>query len=421
MEAKRKTLPLAAWILIGLALGAVVGLALPADGSDAQVDSAVAVVALIGQLWLQALQMTILPLVFAMLTTLFVRNAGIGTAGRTARRVLVVIIALYSVGAVLGVVMNITMFELFPVTDAMAQSLRAMSGEGLVAEAPPWADAVLALVPANIISAMSGDSLLPVLVFSLVFGAALAKLPDGDGKRTLVSGLTGLADTVFIIVNWVLKLGPVGVAALILPTTQRHGGDIFAGLAHYVGFYVVQVLLLMVAVYAVTVLLGRVPLAKFARAIFPAQSVAFGTQSSTGTMPVTIRSCREMGLSEQSINATMPLAAVLMRIGTSTTAVLVCMYAVAVYEMAPLSLAMLFGLSFLGILVEMSFVGIPGSATFVAYYVPFAAIVGFPIEFVVVLLVVNVIPDIVITVLHVTSHATATALVDRGIERPLKE
>ncbi|WAT17601.1 cation:dicarboxylase symporter family transporter [Aurantiacibacter sp. MUD11] len=416
MWARAKQLPLAAWILIGLALGAIVGLALPAAGSNESVDEAVGALSLIGQLWLQALQMTILPLVFAMLSTLFIRSKGVASGGRTTRRALVAIFGLYTMGALLGVVMNIAMFNMFPVTDGMAQALRAMSGEGMVAESPPWGEAVLALVPANIVAAMSGDSLLPVLFFALIFGAALAKLEDGEGKRTLVSALTALADTVFIIVNWILKIAPLGVAMLILPTTQRHGTDIFAGLAHYISFSVVQVLVLMVVVYVITVTLGRVPLGRFATAIFPAQSVAFGTQSSTGTMPVTITSCRKMGLSDEAISATMPLAAVLLRIASPTTAILVCMYAVAVYDMEPLTVAMIVGLGFMGILIEMSFVGIPGAATFIAYYAPFAAVVGFPIEFVVVLLVVNVIPDIVMTVLHVTSHATATALVDRGVE-----
>lgn len=412
-----KQVPLAAWILIGLALGAVIGLALPASGTNAGVDEAVSIAALLGELWLRALQMTILPLVFAMLSTLFIRSHGLASGGRTTRRALVVIAALYLLGVFMGVVMSYGLLGLFPVTDDMAQALRAMAGEGMIAESPPWGEAVLAVVPANIVAAMSSDSLLPVLFFALVFGAALAKLEDGPGKATLSSGLTGLADTVFIIVNWVLKAAPLGVALLILPTTHRHGTDIFAGLAHYIALATIMPVIFMVVIYAITVTLGRVPLGKFTRAIFPAQSVAFGTQSSTGTMPVTIKACRDMGLSEEAIGATMPLVAVLLRIITSATAIFVCMYAVAVYDMQPLTLVMVIGLGFLGVLIEISMVGIPGSATFVAYYAPFAAIVGFPIEFIVVLLVVNVIPDIAYTVFHVTTHATATALVDRGVER----
>lgn len=417
METKLKKLPLAAWILIGLALGAIVGLLLPAGGTNEAVDDAVGIAALLGELWLRALQMTILPLVFAMLSTLFIRSSGLASGGRTTRRALLVIAGLYVFCVFMGVVLSYGALALFPVTDDMAQAMRAMAGEGIAAENPPWADAVLAVVPANIVAAMSGDSLLPVLFFALIFGAALAKLEDSPGKQTLVSGLTGLSDTVFVIVNWVLKLAPFGVAFLILPTTQRHGADIFAGLAHYIAISTVQPLIFLALLYPLTALLSRVPMGTFARAIFPAQSVAFGTQSSTGTMPVTIKCCRDMGLSEEAISVTMPLAAVLLRIITATTAIFVCMYAVAVYDLPPLTLLMVIGLGFLGVLIEISMVGIPGSATFVAYYAPFAAVVGFPIEFVVVLLVVSVIPDIAMTVLNVTGHATATALVDRGVER----
>ena len=417
MPIKLKKLPLAAQILIGLALGAIIGLLLPADGANSRVDSAVGIAALTGELWLRALQMTILPLVFAMLSTLFIRSQGLASGGRTTRRAMAVIAGLYVFGVFMGVVLSYGALALFPVTDSMAQAMRAMAGEGVAAESPVWAEAVLAIVPANIVAAMSGDSLLPVLFFALLFGAALAKLEDGPGKATLSAALTGLADAVFIIVNWVLKAAPLGVALLILPTTQRHGTDIFAGLAHYIALSTAQPIIFLLVLYPLTALFSRVPMGTFAKAVFPAQSVAFGTQSSTGTMPVTIKACRDMGLEEEAISVTMPLAAVLLRVITGTTAIFVSMYAVAVYDLAPLSLAMVIGLGFLGVLIEVSMVGIPGSATFIAYYAPFAAVVGFPVEFIVVLLVVNVIPDIAMTVLNVTGHATATAIVDRGVER----
>lgn len=413
-----KKVPLAVQILVGLAIGAVAGLLLPRAGTNAQVDETVAALSLGGRLWLQALQMTILPLVFALLSTLFIRSQALGGGGRTTRRSFVTIIGLYLLAVPLGILCTLTLLELFPITAEMAQSMRAMAGQGVPAESPEWAEAFLAIVPTNIVAAMAGGTLLPVLFFSLVFGAALARLEDGDGKQALSAGLTGLADTVFIIVGWVLRLAPFGVALLILPTTQEHGADIFAGLAHYIALAVTQVLVFIAAIYLVARLLGRIPLRRFASAMLPVQSVAFGTQSSTGCMPLTIKAAREMGVSAEATDVAVPLSAVIFRMIAPASGIFIASYAAAVYDLPPLGIALLVTVGLLGIVLEMSLVGIPSAATFVAFYAPIAALVGIPMEFIVVLLVVETIPDIFKTVLHVTAHATTATVVDRGLAGP---
>jgi Na+/H+-dicarboxylate symporter len=412
-----KNVPLAVQILVGLAIGAIAGLLLPIAGTNAQVDDTVAALSLGGRLWLQALQMTILPLVFALLSTLFIRSAGLSGGSRATRRAFTMIIGLYLLAVPLGIAVTLTLLNLFPVTDAMAQAMRVMAGEGVVAEPPDWSEAFLALVPTNIVAAMGSGMLLPVLFFSLLFGAALARLEDGEPKRIMAAGLTGLADTIFIIVGWVLRLAPIGVALLILPTVQQNGLDIFAGLAHYISLAVTQVLVFILAIYLVAILVGRIPPLRFARAIAPVQGVAFGTQSSTGCMPLTIKAAREMGVSREASDAAVPLAAVMFRMIAPASAIYISAYSAAVYGLDPVAVGLLVTVGLLGILLEIGSVGIPSTATFVAFYGPIAAVVGIPLEFIVVLLVVETIPDIFKTVLHVTAHATTATVVDRGLDR----
>ena len=410
-----KTLSLSIRILLGLALGAVVGLALPSTGRNEGVDQFVEAAAIGGKLWLQALQMTILPLVFGLVATLFIRSRGLTQGTGNARRAFYVMMAFYLLAIPIGIFSVEVYLGAFPVTDGMAQALRSMAGEGVPQESLHWQDSVLSLVPVNIISAMAGPSLLPVLFFALIFGAALAKLPEGEGKRVLSSALNGLVDVAFVIVDWVLRLAPVGVALLILATTQRFGADIFAGLAHWVILSSANVLNVLVVVYVIVALATKVPVLSFAKAMLPAQSVAAGTQSSTGTMPVTIESCRKMGLLEEAIGATVPLAAVVFRPIAPASFVFACSYASAVYGLPAASLALLLTIGLLGVLMEMGSVGIPNAATAVAKFTPFAALVGFPIEIIVVFLVVEIIPDIVKTTTNVTAHADAAAIVDRGV------
>lgn len=412
-----KRISLSVQILFGLVLGAVLGFILPEAGRNESVDRLVEGAAIGGKLWLQALQMTILPLVFGLLATLFIRSQDMSHGTGTARRAFYLMLALYLVSIPIGMVNAYIFLGAFPVTDGMAQALRSMAGEGVALESLPWQETLLAVVPVNIISAMAGPTLLPVLFFALVFGAALAKLKDSEGKRTLSGAFTGLVDVSFVIVGWVLRLAPLGVALLILATTQRFGTAVFAGLAHWLALSILNVLVLLVSVYIIVVLATKVPVSKFARAMLPAQSIAAGTQSSTGTMPVTIQSCREMGLSEQAISATIPLAATIFRFIAPASFIMGTAYAALVYDLPPLGIAMFLTVGLLGTLMEMGSVGIPGAATAVAKMTPIAALVGFPIEIVVVFLVVEIIPDIFKTTTNVTAHAAAAAIVDRGIKK----
>ena len=160
-----KTLSLSIRILLGLALGAVIGLVLPSTGRNEGVDQFVEAAAIGGKLWLQALQMTILPLVFGLVATLFIRSRGLTQGTGNARRAFYVMMAFYLLAIPIGIFSVEVYLGAFPVTDGMAQALRSMAGEGVPQESLHWQDSVLSLVPVNIISAMAGPSMLPGLFF----------------------------------------------------------------------------------------------------------------------------------------------------------------------------------------------------------------------------------------------------------------
>ncbi|WP_265570113.1 dicarboxylate/amino acid:cation symporter [Sphingomicrobium nitratireducens] len=414
MMKKLLSLHLAVKVLVALALGTLVGLVLPSPGSNATIDWVVALAAVAGQMWINALQMTILPLVFALLSTTFIRSQGLATGGRVTRRSFALIIALYLLSVVVGLVMVPMMFAISPVTPEIGEALRHMVGNKVATEPLPWADAFLSLIPTNIVSAMAGATLLPVLIFALLFGAAIARLDDGEPRRVVVAALTGIADAVFVIVDWVLRLSPLGVAFLIMPTIQQNGLGIFAGFAQYILMSIAVALVLLAITYVLVAVRGSVPLGRFAHHILSVQAVALGTQSSTGCMPLTIKACKAMGVRDEATDVSVPLAAVLFRIVSPASAVLAAYYGAQVYGIE-VGFGLLVAAGLLGMVLEMGLVGIPGAATFIAYYAPIAALVGFPLEFMLVFIVVNVLPDIVFTGLHVTSHASVATMIDRAV------
>ena len=279
MPERVKKLPLAAWIVAGLVVGAAAGLALPATGMAPWSDLVVATADVVGKLWLATLQMTILPLVFALLSTAFVRSAGLSESKGLARRTIVTLLALYLLAILVGLVFTPILLALSPVTPEIAAAMRGAAGDpGPVAHLP-IAEMILGIVPTNVVSAAASGSLLPVVVFAMVFGAALARI-GSERNTAIVAVLEGLAAAMFTVVGWVIMLAPVGVAAFILVATNTGGSALLWGLAHYVVLYSVLMLILTAFAYPVAVFAGRARFALFARAMLPVQVVALSTRSS---------------------------------------------------------------------------------------------------------------------------------------------
>jgi Na+/H+-dicarboxylate symporter len=409
-----RKLPLATWIVVGLACGAAAGLALPDAGGAAWSDGIVGAAGVVGNLWLAALQMTILPLVFGLLATTFTRSAGLAEGTGITRRTLGALAALYALGIVVGIVLTLVLLWLFPVTPAIAAALRGAGGGPVEVARLPVADMILGMVPTNIVSAAAGGSLLPVVFFALVFGAALARLGP-ERNAGLVAVLDGLAEAMFIVVGWVLAFAPLGVAGLILVATSSGGTDLLVGLAHYVTLYVGVILALTAFAYAVAALAGRTQPGAFARAMLPVQVVAFSTRSSLACLPLGIAAARELGVREHAADVSMPLAVALMRVSSPASAVFYGAYGAIVYGL-PHGVALLLASGAVKMLMEIGSVGIPAQATMVATAAPALAVLGIPIEFLAIVIVAETVPDMVKTVCNITMDVAAATVVDR--DRP---
>ena len=414
MSERLKKLPLAAWIVIGLVLGAALGLALPAAGKAPWSDALVAGADVIAKLWLAALQMTILPLVFALLSTTFVRSAKLGESRGIARRTIVILLALYLLAIVVGLVFTPILLALSPVTPAVAAAMR---GGGPVEVAHlPVTEMLLGMVPSNIVSAAASGSLLPVVVFALVLGAALAKI-GAERNAALVAALEGLAAAMFVVVGWVIALAPIGVAGFILVATNTGGAAFLWGIAHYVVLYTLLMLILTACAYPVAVFAGRARLRDFAKAMLPVQVVAFSTRSSLACLPLGIAAARRIGVREHAADVAMPLTVTLMRNSSSTSAVFYGAYGAIVYGL-PHGVALLFLAGLVKTLMEIGSVGIPAQATLVSTAAPALAVMHIPPQFLALIIVAETIPDMVKTVCNITMDVAATAVVDRDRQTP---
>ena len=401
-------------VLLALAAGLAAGAAAQTYGIPGGTGT-IALVEGLGQLWLNALRMTIIPLVFALLVTGFASIADAAATGRLALRA-VVVFALLLVGATLyGIAASEGLHALWPIDPEGARLLLAGApGDEAVREnvgGGGLAAFLTSLAPANPIRAAADDAILGVVVFAIVFGFATTRLP-GRLRQPLTVFFEAVAETMIVIVHWVLRAAPIGVFALSLGVGLRAGLGAAGVLGHYIALVVLVLVGLILLTYVVAVVFGRVSLGRFARAVAPAQVVAFSTQSSLACLPVMVeRAIDRLGVSAATAGLVLPLAVAVFRISSTVANLAVCIYVAHLYGI-PLTPGVLFAGAVTALAISVGTVGLPGQVSFFASIAPIALVMGLPLEVLPLLLAVEVVPDIFRTIGNVTADLAAARIVE---------
>jgi len=392
--------------LAGLVAGLVLGLLL----AEADIlPPLIAIAEPVGTLWLQALKMTILPLVAGLLFTGIVETAAAARAGAMARRTLGFIAGLLALSTVIGALLMPLWLRMFPVPRGIAVE-GSVEPQGGV---PTLADFALSLIPNNVVTAAANDALLPVIVFIALFAAATTRL--ASSQRQLLTGFfEALMAAMLVLIGWVLQLAPVGVFALGLTLAATSGAAALGALAHYIVLVSAIGLVMLLLAYPVGTVLGRRPLGAFARAVFPAQIFALSTQSSLASLPTMLASCARLNLRPSTAEFVLPLAVTLFRVTSPGMNVAVCIYAadLAQVELTPTAIA---AGALVAFITTFGTVSLPGTISFIASTAPIAAAMGVPLWPLALLVAVEMLPDIMRTVANVTMNVAITAAVDRGV------
>lgn len=394
-------------VLLGLGGGAVAGLAL--GWFDAGVAVQVAdVVEPFGKLWLRALQMTVVPLVFSLVVVGVNAASNVAQSGRIARRSIGIFLVLLSAGAALAAIVSPLVLSLLTPDPAVATALA--SGSEVAAPRASWADALTAIVPTNAIAAAAQSAMLPLVVFALCFGFALTRL-EVEPRALVVGFFKAVADAMIVIVRWVLWAAPAGIFALVYALCARAGLGVLRALAIYVVLECVLYATVTVLLVAVAVFVARQRFGAFMAGLFPVQAVAASTQSSLATLPAMLESSeRQLGYPRSVSSLVLPMAVSLFRI-TSPIQYLATACFVAWALGVPLSAGQLAAGAALAVVVSLGSVGLPGQAIFLATNLPVAQAMGVPVAPLVVLMAVDAIPDVLATVGNVTGDMTANAIV----------
>jgi Na+/H+-dicarboxylate symporter len=400
-------------VVIGLVAGLTAGALISGSGSGV-LGRLVVVLEPIGILWLNALRMTVVPLVISLLITGIASAVESAATGRLAARTLLLFLLLLTGAALLAAVLTPAVLAWWPVSADAAAAVRSglMHAGTIVPPPPPLADWFTNIVPSNPFQAAAEGAMLPLVVFALLFGFAAARIEESL-RSAVLSFFQAVVEIMLVLVRWILWVAPIGVFVLAVGVGLRGG----VGAAGALGYYLVLMCSLCIAVtaalYPMAALWGGVPLWRFARAAAPAQVVAASTQSSLASLPAMVAGAQtDLGVPPRIAAITLPLAVSLFRVTSPLLNLSIVLYVAHLYGVHLDVARMAAGVA-VAVVTSLGVVGLPSQISFFTTTVPISLAMGVPTELLSLLLALEVVPDIFRTVGNVTADLTVTAIVAR--------
>lgn len=397
-------------VLLSLLLGAALGLLLTRFDKTLALQVA-GVARPIGRLWLNALQMTVVPLVTALVIVGVNTASNAAASGRMARNAIGVFIVLLVLSASFAALVTPALLGWVPHDDATMRTFRAAlhaaETQGVAPGAAQW---IASLIPSNVLAVASANAMLPLVVFAMFFGFALSRQEAARRERVLdIIRIVG--DTMITIVRWVLWAAPLGVFALALVVCAEVGMSVLGVLGWYILLMCVVYILITLLLYVVALVAAREGLRRFASALVPVQVIAGSTQSSLASLPAMIDSARNrLGYPAALTSLVLPMAVSLFRITSPAQYIAVASFIAWLYGIdisaSQYSVAVL-----LAAAISMGSTGLPGQANFMTNNMPITQSLGLPVEPLGVLLAVDTIPDVFCTIGNTTGDMAATAII----------
>jgi Na+/H+-dicarboxylate symporter len=367
----------------------------------------------VGGVWLDGLRMTIIPLVVSLLVTGVARTADSARGDRLALRSVATFVVLLLLSTAIAAALVPCVLFAFPMPAQAAGSLAASLTEAPApAGAPVGIGAFLrSIVPANPVAAAANDALLPLIVFTAVFAVALSRLPEAR-REPVTAFFAAIGDAMLVVVDWVLRIAPLGVFALAFSVGAHAGAAALGALAHYVVVVSAAGLAAWALAYPIATLCGRIHLLRFVSAALPAQAVALSTQSSLASLPSMLAACDALGVKADVSRVSLPIAVAIFRVTSPAMNLAVAIY-VAHWLAIPLGPGAIAAGAAAAAVTTVGSVSLPGQVSFLTSITPICVAMGIPIEPLALLLAVEMIPDLVRTVGNVTMDIAATAAIGR--------
>lgn len=385
-------------VTIALVLGVVVGLVGGPSVGEA--------LAPLGELLMRLLKFIILPIVLFTLMA-GVNQGSAGSLGRIGRKVFLY----YLVTSALAIAVGLGVATLLSPGEGM--SLEGAASVS-VPDNPGILSVVLGIVPNNMVAAFADQDLLGIIFTALVFGLAVARLRQSDTQSELGERLVGLIEALnamtLKVMGGILHYVPVGVFAIVAGTVAEQGVETLLSLGDMV--VVLYVALGVQLLIYVALMRGfGVPLVSFFREARTPMATAFATQSSSGTLPLTLDAARRLGLPRSLYGFSLPLGATLNMDGAAIRIAISAVFAANVVG-APLDWMSMLQIVVVGTLISVGTAGVPGAG--IVMIATVFSQVGLPIEAVALLTAIDALVGMGCTALNVTGDLVGSAIIGRS-------
>lgn len=392
-------------VLIGLVLGLGLGIAI-APAETGWAAAAVTWIEPIGGLWVNAIRMTVIPLIVSLLLG-GITSSGAGTVAKVGGRAVAWFLGLVACTTTLA---GLTTPFLYRLLGADEVQIPELVGATAVTEItlPPFRDWFVGLLPPNPVGAAAQGDILPLVLFTVIFGLAATRIEPAL-RDTVTRGAKAVSEAILVVVDWILATAPIGVFALTLALAAQTGISVVKAVA---GFLIVVAILLTFAILALYLLVrfvGGIPIRTFAKACAPAQAVGFSTRSSMASLPPMLEEAeRTLKLPDQVSGLVLPAAVSVFKFASPMTRIAGSYFIISLFgvELSTVEWGALAG--FMGLLSFYS-PGIPSGGLFVM--APIYQAFGLPVEGIGILIALDLIPDMYLTVANVTGDMAVAAVI----------
>jgi proton glutamate symport protein len=391
------------------------GAAIAASGNASAVRAA-EFIAPVGTLWVNAIRMTVIPLVVSLLITGVASAADVKSIGQLGGRTLLVFLLMLIGVAVIAMPMAPSVFALLPRDLSMRPPLPAGAAQAAAdvaagGQAQTFGSWLTSLLPPNPVAAAATGQMVPLILFTLLLALAIAR-SAAPTRTTLVAFFQALGDAMLTLVRWVVAVAPIGVFALVLPLAARAGAGMVGGIGFYIVVYSAASLFFTFLCYPAVALFAGIPVRRFARAVLPAQLIAFSSSSSIASLPALVEGAeRGLGLTSRITGFVLPVAVATFKLASPVSWTVGTLFVAWFYGIT-LHLPQLATVAFAAVFLAFAAPGVPRGAFLML--TPLFLAIGLPAEGIGILIAVDVIPDVFSTVLNVTGDLAAAAIVAKN-------
>jgi len=386
---------LTTWIFISMLLGAEIGHDFPAFGVSLR---------MLAQIFLRLIKVIIAPLLFSTLVSGIAGHADLKKVGRMGVKALVFFEVVTTLALLIGLAaINISQA-------GVGAQIPANTAETAKIESLTPSETVLHVFPENIARSVAENQILQVVIFSLLFGVALALVTDEARRRPMLAFTESLAEVMFRFTNLVMWFAPLGILGAIAATVGSTGVSILGNLARLLLTLYGALALFLLAVLLPVALFAKVPIKRFLRAIAEPATIAFSTASSEAALPSAMERMEELGVSRPVVAFVMPTG---YSFNLTGSALYLSLAAIFVAQAAGVHLTFGHQLYILLVLMLTS-KGVAGvSRAAIVILLATAATVGLPTEPIFILLGIDQLMDMGRTTVNVIGNCLATVVIAR--------